>query len=222
MEKGLLTDIINTSRTYNEVLIKLGKNTSSRSYEYLKKLITEYDIDISHFLSKKEIMYQLICHGKIKKLDFNEIFKEQSMVGRGTLKRRILSDNLIKYECCFCGNNGEWLNKKISLILDHINGVNNDNRLENLRFLCPNCNSSLDTHCKGSKGYELKNKIKEKEEHSKNNRKKDRVHTRKVERPPIDVLLNDVAFLGFRGTGRKYGVSDNSIRKWIKRLSNQS
>lgn len=46
-----------------------------------------------------------------------------------------------------CGQGEEWNGKKMSLILDHINGVHNDNRLENLRIVCPNCNATLDTHC---------------------------------------------------------------------------
>ncbi len=43
-------------------------------------------------------------------------------------------------------NKGEWLGKSLSLHLDHINGINNDNRLENLRILCPNCHSLKPTH----------------------------------------------------------------------------
>jgi very-short-patch-repair endonuclease len=42
------------------------------------------------------------------------------------------------------------------------------------------------------------------------------IKDRKVERPPIDVLLNDIKEIGYSATGRKYGVSDNSIRKWVK------
>ncbi len=43
-----------------------------------------------------------------------------------------------------------WRGSKLSLILDHINGISNDNRLENLRFVCPNCNATLKTYCRGN------------------------------------------------------------------------
>ena len=51
------------------------------------------------------------------------------------------------YKCKECGISEKWNNKPIILHLDHINGINNDNRLENLRFLCPNCHSQTDTYC---------------------------------------------------------------------------
>jgi len=43
-----------------------------------------------------------------------------------------------------------------------------------------------------------------------------RIDSRKVERPSIEILLNDIKELGYCGTGRKYNVSDNAIRKWLK------
>lgn len=111
------------------------------------------------------------------------------------------------------------MGKKISLILDHKNGINNDNRIKNLRFLCPNCNSTLDTHCKGSKGYELKLK---KENKQKIKRKyKPRLESRKVERPDNDKLKKQIEELGYVKTGKLYGVSDNSIRKWLKWANNR-
>ena len=44
-----------------------------------------------------------------------------------------------------------------------------------------------------------------------------RINDRKVVRPSLDILLEEIKELGYRGCGRKYGVSDNSIRKWLKR-----
>ena len=45
-----------------------------------------------------------------------------------------------------CYNDGKYNNKPLILQLDHINGINDDNRIENLRFLCPNCHSQEDTY----------------------------------------------------------------------------
>lgn len=53
----------------------------------------------------------------------------------------------MEYRCSICGNTGEWNSKKLVLQLDHINGIHNDNRIENLRLLCPNCHSQTDTFC---------------------------------------------------------------------------
>jgi len=61
------------------------------------------------------------------------------------LKKRLVSENIMKYECKRCGNNGEWMGNSIVLQLDHINGINDDHRKENLRFLCPNCHSQTKT-----------------------------------------------------------------------------
>lgn len=58
----------------------------------------------------------------------------------------------LEYKCAFCGNTGEWLGQKLTLQLDHINGKNNDYRIENLRFLCPNCHSITPTYAGKNKG----------------------------------------------------------------------
>lgn len=64
---------------------------------------------------------------------------------RTHIKRRLLSEGLLQPRCSRCGIN-EWAGKPLSIQLDHINGVNNDYRLENLRMLCPNCHSLTDTY----------------------------------------------------------------------------
>lgn len=64
---------------------------------------------------------------------------------RGRLKIRLLAAGLLKNECAICGMGPEWQGAALVMVLDHINGVNNDNRLDNLRLLCPNCNSQTPT-----------------------------------------------------------------------------
>lgn len=63
-----------------------------------------------------------------------------------SLKNRLIKENYLEYKCEKCGNKGEWLGKKLTLQLDHINGKNNDHRIENLRFLCPNCHAQTSTY----------------------------------------------------------------------------
>ena len=74
------------------------------------------------------------------------LVENSSYTNRTRLKERLIKEKLLEYKCSICQNNGIWLNKELTLQLDHINGINNDNRIENLRFLCPNCHSQTDTY----------------------------------------------------------------------------
>lgn len=85
-----------------------------------------------------------------------QMMVENSTYQRGCLKRRIRELGLIEYKCSCCGIGEIWNGKPMPLILDHINGINNDNRLENLRFICSNCDTQLPT-------YKSRNRIKKEE-----------------------------------------------------------
>jgi 5-methylcytosine-specific restriction endonuclease McrA len=76
-----------------------------------------------------------------------QVFVENSPVNVGYRLVRRLRRLGWEYVCQICGVS-EWLGKPLRLHLDHINGISNDNRLENLRFLCPNCHSQTTTYCK--------------------------------------------------------------------------
>jgi len=89
---------------------------------------------------------ELTDYQKSIRRENKDVFVENSDYARHHIKRRILEENLVEYRCDCCGIGPEWNGKPMPLILDHINGKNNDNRLENLRFVCSNCDSQLPTY----------------------------------------------------------------------------
>ena len=60
---------------------------------------------------------------------------------RSTVRKYAINHNVVEYKCSMCGNNGYWNGLKMPLELHHIDADNNNNRPENLTFLCPNCHS---------------------------------------------------------------------------------
>ena len=121
----------------------------------------------------------------------------------------------------------------MSLILDHVNGIATDNRLVNLRMVCPNCAATLPTHCGRNIdmieprvcaicGAAFRPYFSRQRHCSKACGVRapptpgPRPHLRKTERPAIQRLTEDVLELGYVAVGRKYGVSDNAIRKWFR------
>lgn len=80
------------------------------------------------------------------KFSLDQVLVEKSSYPRHCLKKRLLDNALLVYRCSICGQEPMWMGKPMTLILDHINGVNNDNRIENLRFVCGHCDSQLSTY----------------------------------------------------------------------------
>ena len=170
-KKELLEEVINSSNSVKECLTKLGIETTNGTSTSFYKSIKKYNLDIKHFSNVKPFV-------RYKNKD---LFKTDSKASRSTLKNKILKENLIPYFCSYCGCDENWMGKKMPLILDHINGVNNDNRLENLRFLCSNCDSIQDTYKNRNKNIskrketirkkiEYKNKILENKQKRENHR----------------------------------------------------
>ena len=108
---------------------------------------------IMHKQNRKELYKQLpqetkdkMNWAKGKTLTPNEeIFTENSFYSNELVKQRIVKQDLLEYKCVKCGIDS-WQGETIVLDLDHINGNNRDNRLINLRYLCPNCHSQTDTY----------------------------------------------------------------------------
>ena len=89
------------------------------------------------------------------KYPLDVVLTEHSTYPRHRIKQRIIDNNLLEYKCAMCGIGPVWMEKPMVLIMDHINGVNDDNRLENLRFVCSNCDSQLDTYKSKNKRRKL-------------------------------------------------------------------
>ena len=85
-------------------------------------------------------------YNQYNRLPNEVVFVENSSYPRHRLKARIINENMIPYVCGICGQEPIWMGKPMPLILDHENGINNDNRRENLRFVCSNCDSQLPTY----------------------------------------------------------------------------
>jgi len=208
-----LKKVVAESKTFREVLLKFERNQSSSSYKVLRKKIKEFKIDVTHFLNQSERIKEMYKKGLLVKKTTEEIFCENSTVSRSTVKKRIIDDSILKYKCKKCGQGEMWNGEKITLILDHINGVRNDNRIKNLRFMCPNCDATLQTFCTGSEGLEVKKKIDRRKIKKKY---KPRMSGRKVERPNKEKLKKKIKTMSMCAIGREYGVSDNAVRKWAK------
>ncbi len=135
---------VKDSTSYRQVLNKIGLIEAGGNYEQVKKYIKEYKLDNSHFTGKawnkgmRGIGRPIIPLKKILVKNNNfQSFK---------LKKRLFNEGL-KSKCCEICN---WAERNkdgyLPLELDHINGDRHDNRLENLRILCPNCHSLQPTH----------------------------------------------------------------------------
>ena len=159
---------------------------------------------------------------------------EGSRYDRGKLKARLYEAGLKSRACELCGQGELWRGRSMALILDHINGVGDDNRIENLRIVCPNCAATFETHC-GRQNHirsaprsclrcagEFVPKYAAQRYCSQacgvrhDRDRAPRPERRKVARPPYAQLVAEIEALGYSGVGRKYEVSDNAVRKWVR------
>jgi hypothetical protein len=219
------------SKSYSETLRRLGMRVAGGNHGVLRHWVDEvWRIPTDHFDPNA---------GRLRSANRRAVPLEEVMVtgsnySRAALKRRLLREGIKERRCEECGQGEIWRGARLALILDHVNGVPDDNRLENLRIVCPNCAATFSTHC-GRKnqlpvearvclrcGEAFDPKYASQRYCSSacgsrwDRRGRSIPGARRVQRPPYEQLMAEIEATSYSAVGRKYGVSDNAIRKWVR------
>ncbi len=224
---------VKNSKTYQEVCTRLEIYPSGKSYMDMKQILKTLDVDTSHFCRKNNMD---TVRKNVRPLE--NYLENKYPISTHRLKKRLIRDGIMEHKCYNC-NLDKWLEIKIPLEMHHKDGNNKNNNLENLILLCPNCHALTDNYRGRNQARSTKTveHITEKKEHKRldssntpcvscGNLRWNKAKTglcsvclklsyRRVERPSIEILEQQTKKLGFCGTARLYGVSDNAIRKWV-------
>lgn len=210
-----------------EVLEGLGLRPAGANFAALRVKCEAYGLEVPVYDPTKVLRRNAVA----QTIPLEEVLVENSTYSNGQkLKQRLIEAGFLEDRCYgeLCSVSSSWLGKPIVLQLEHINGVGNDNRIENLTILCPNCHSQTPTFCGRNRprpgpGAVPKNKCSTCQK-SISKRALMCLSCRGLTRttikwPDIEVLKVQVESEGFEAVGRSLGVSGNAVRKHIKNRS---
>jgi len=217
-----------------DILLMIENNESKAN---ICKFLNCKPETLNSYLNKLNIEYSGNKGLKGKKISSNRVsvfdYIEKDFVATSKLRKLLIRDGVKEKKCESCGLE-EWMGKPIPLELHHIDENRFNNRLENLKILCSNCHMQEHNYSNTTKLFKTKDKLNiikkiktcqcgsEINVRSTMCEKCWSIKNRKVERPLFNQLINDVTEMGYKGTGRKYNVSDNTIRKWLNGFKTDS
>lgn len=219
--KSEMQKLLNDSSSFVEVLEKLGLCGHSGNHRTLKERIKLDSLDIESLKKKrKEKIKQVFS---MKKTPLSKMMVKASSYSMSkSFKKRMIEENVLDYFCQECGNKGEWMGKKLSLQIEHKNGDSKDHRVENLCFLCPNCHSQTETYA-GKNSSIKKSRICVECKGPTKGKGKKCVKCATQKQPQKFFITKDklqelVKEHSMTFLGRKFGVTDNAVRKRCKKL----
>lgn len=216
-----LAILVSNSNTFSTILKSIGMAPKGGNIDTLKKFLKLHSINFDHIPQG-----QMASTGRRNfippEIPSHLLFTENSKHCRSVARRRIIRDKLIKYECAICDLKPIWHGKELVLRLDHIDGVDNNHSLSNLRFVCPNCDSQLSTF--GGKNIKIVRIIRNCKCGKKISRQSSSglcpscviIVKNQSLKPPKDVLSELVWKMPSEKIGEQFGVSGTSVAKWCK------
>lgn len=150
MPPDQFAQLVARSESLSDVLRYFDLENKGGNHRTLKARLEAEEIDYSHIDLRRGAI--LVKRRGLEQRPLETVLVEHSRYSRRNLKLRLLASGMLSNECAICGQGPQWLGRPMTLVLDHINGVADDNRLANLRMLCPNCHSQTDTYCGANAG----------------------------------------------------------------------
>lgn len=146
-DKDAVANAIASASSIKEAIENLGLRAAGGNYKAFRLACERHGLT----LPRATGLSQTRAARESNRRSNNEIFVENSDYTNRSLLKKRLYEMGIPEECVSCGLGPEWNGKRLTLTLEHKNGVWNDHRIENLEILCPNCHSQTDTFCGGNK-----------------------------------------------------------------------
>jgi Zn finger protein HypA/HybF involved in hydrogenase expression len=220
IEKEKIQELIDNSSTMVEILKTLGFNAYSGNHRTLNARIKSDGLSLVKFKENKKIYLEKKRLGK--EIPIQDIFTKNSTYHRNSLKIRLVRDGIKEYKCEKCGNLGEWHGEKLILQLEHKNGISNDNRIQNLCFLCPNCHSQTKTYSGRNKKITFlcgcgKEKCKTAKLCEECYRKKisQNLKLPNLKKEELEIMMKQMPIVKI---AKIMGISDTGIRKYAVRM----
>ncbi|MFJ5529296.1 HNH endonuclease signature motif containing protein [Streptomyces sp. NPDC093261] len=137
--------------SYADVMRVLELEVNHTNHRRVRRRATQLGLDTSHFVRRPWAASQTGRRSPAPEPVLTVLPAGSARPNRTRL-HVALQEAGVPYRCVSCGNHGQWLGQPITLQIDHINGDWLDNRIENLRYLCPNCHALTATWCRRKRG----------------------------------------------------------------------